>query len=45
MYEIIFRESEAQIIAPDEYWLYFALEDFLNKFKKLFKMDAAVINI
>ena len=32
-YEIVFRESDAQIIAPDEYWLYFALEDFLSKFE------------
>ena len=32
-YEFIFKENAAQIIAPDEYWLYFALEDFLSGFK------------
>ncbi len=32
-YEVLFNETSAQIIAPDEYWLYFALEDFLNGFK------------
>lgn len=33
-YEFIFGEKSAQIIAPDEYWLYFALDDFLNKFNE-----------
>ena len=32
-YEIIFGENSAQVIAPDEYWLYFALENFLGGFK------------
>ena len=32
-YELIFGETSAQIIAPDEYWIYFAIEDFLRGFK------------
>lgn len=32
-YELIYGETSAQVIAPDEYWLYFALEDFLSGFK------------
>lgn len=32
-YEFIYGAESAQIIAPDEYWLYFALEDFLRGFK------------
>ncbi len=31
--EIIFNSDSAQIIAPDEYKLYFALENVLNEFK------------
>lgn len=32
-YELIYDLYSAQVIAPDEYWLYFALEDFLRGFK------------
>ncbi len=32
-YELIYEKNSAQVIAPDEYWLYFALDDFLDGFK------------
>ncbi|MBQ2880795.1 MAG: hypothetical protein IJE40_00855 [Clostridia bacterium] len=32
-YEIIYNEFDAQIIAPDEYSLYFAMSDFLEDFR------------
>lgn len=45
-YEFIFEQYSAQIIAPDEYWLYFALDNFLGNFKnEIYSVIAGTRNL